>query len=124
MVSVVQIGNVKSSPGRSVHGKFRVAERAASSVDLPLSIIQGKKEGQTLVIIAGEHGCEYSGIVAAVRLAHDLKASEISGTVIIMPLANPIAFDAGSASRWYDTGKQDASCDDFLSTTLFPVLGT
>ncbi|MDA4137338.1 MAG: succinylglutamate desuccinylase/aspartoacylase family protein [Thaumarchaeota archaeon] len=96
MVSVVQIGNVKSSPGRSVHGKFRVAERAASSVDLPLSIIQGKKEGQTLVIIAGEHGCEYSGIVAAVRLAHDLKASEISGTVIIMPLANPIAFDARS----------------------------
>jgi hypothetical protein len=96
MVSAVQIGGVKSSPGRPVHGKFRVAERAASSVDLPLSIIQGKREGPTLVIIAGEHGCEYSGIVAAVKLAHDLKASEMAGTVIILPLANPIAFDARS----------------------------
>ena len=32
--------------------------------------------------------------VAAVKLARDLKASELSGVVIIVPLANPTAFDA------------------------------
>ena len=89
----VQIGDIKSVPGQSVHGRFKVAERAASEIELPVTIVQGKKEGPTLVIIAGEHGCEYAGIVAAVKIAHDLKASEISGTVIVVPLANPVAFD-------------------------------
>ncbi|MDG6925394.1 MAG: succinylglutamate desuccinylase/aspartoacylase family protein [Nitrososphaerota archaeon] len=96
MTASIQIGDVKSSPGHSVHGSFKVAERAASSIELPISIIQGKSEGPTLVIVAGEHGCEYSGIVAAVKLAHELNASEMMGTVIILPLANPVAFDTRS----------------------------
>ncbi|MDA4114018.1 MAG: succinylglutamate desuccinylase/aspartoacylase family protein [Thaumarchaeota archaeon] len=94
MVTSIKIGEVRSIPGKSVHGTYKVAERAASTIDLPISIIQGRKPGPTLVIIAGEHGCEYSGIVAAVKLARDLRASELSGTVIIVPLANPVAFDA------------------------------
>jgi predicted deacylase len=94
MVSSIKIGEVTSVPGKSVHGKYRVAERAASTIELPISIIQSRKPGPTLVVVAGEHGCEYSGIVAAVKLARDLKASELSGAVIIVPLANPTAFDA------------------------------
>jgi uncharacterized protein len=93
MTSTIQIGDLKGVPGRSVHGMYRVAERAASSIELPVSIIQGKKSGPTLVVVAGEHGCEYSGIVAAVKLAHDLKPAQMSGTVVILPLANPVAFD-------------------------------
>ena len=90
----MQIGDIKGVPGKSVHGRFKVAERAASSIELPVTIVQGQKAGPTLVVIAGEHGCEYAGIVAAVKLAHDLKASELSGTVVIVPLANPVAFDS------------------------------
>lgn len=96
MTSSVQVGDVRGVPGESVHGRFRVAERAASAIELPVSIVQGKKDGPTLVIIAGEHGCEYAGIVAAVKVAHDLDASKLSGTVIIVPLANPVAFDTRS----------------------------
>jgi predicted deacylase len=89
----LEVGGVKAIPGRKVHGKFTVAQRAASNIDLPVTIVQGRRDGPTLVVIAGEHGCEYSGIVAAVRLARDLKAEEISGTVVIVPLANPVAFE-------------------------------
>jgi predicted deacylase len=96
MESSMQIGDIRSIPGKSVHGRFKVADRAASEIELPVTIVQGLKEGPTLVIIAGEHGCEYAGIVAAVKLAHDLKASEVSGTVVIVPLANPVAFDSRS----------------------------
>ncbi len=92
-MKTLEIGGVKSIPGRKVHGKFAVAQRAASTIDLPLTIVQGKRDGPTLVVVAGEHGCEYSGIVAAVKLARDLRAEDISGTVIIVPLANPVAFE-------------------------------
>ena len=61
MVSSIKIGEVTSVPGKSVHGKYRVAQRAASTIELPISIIQGRKPGPTLVVVAGEHGCEYSG---------------------------------------------------------------
>lgn len=92
-MNALEIGGVKAIPGRKVHGKFTVAQRAASSIDLPLTIVQGRKDGPTLVVVAGEHGCEYSGIVAAVKLARDLRAEDLSGTVVIVPLANPVAFE-------------------------------
>jgi len=94
MSTPVKIGDLTSVPGRSVHGAYRVAERAASAIELPISIVQGERPGPTLVVVAGEHGCEYAGIVAAVRLARDLRAADLSGTVIIAPLANPVAFDS------------------------------
>ena len=77
-----------------MHGRFRAAERASSAIELPVSIAQGTKDGPTLVVIAGEHGCEYSGIVAAVKLIRDMRPSELSGTVIVVPIANPVAFDS------------------------------
>ncbi len=89
----IEFGGITAIPGRKVHGNFTVARRAASNIDLPITIIQGRREGPTLVVIAGEHGCEYSGIVAAVRLIRDLKPEEISGTAVIVPLANPVAFE-------------------------------
>ncbi len=93
MARQFRVGNLVGSPGKKVSGLFTVAERAASRIELPVSIIQGKREGPTLVVIAGEHGCEYSGIVGAVQFIRDLDPSELSGTIVVVPLANPIAFD-------------------------------
>jgi predicted deacylase len=93
LVKTISIGDVRSSPGTKVHGRFIVAEKAASRIELPVTIVQGKKDGKTLVVVAGEHGCEYSGIVAAVKLLRDIKPEDVSGNVVIVPLANPIAFE-------------------------------
>jgi uncharacterized protein len=92
----IRIGSVRSAPGKKVSGFLTVAEKASSSLNLPLTVVQGLREGPTLAVIAGEHGCEYCGIVAAVRLIRDISPRKIRGTLVIVPLANPPGFEERS----------------------------
>jgi uncharacterized protein len=89
----VQIGDVTSSPGEKRSGHLKVGEKSASSIELPITIIQGKETGPTLAVLAGEHGCEYCGIFAAVRIIKDVQPENITGTLVVIPLANPPAFE-------------------------------
>ncbi len=65
---------------------------------LPLEAIClcGTVPGQTLVVTAGIHGCEYVGVQALRRLAGELDPAALAGNVILLPLANPTAFYAGA----------------------------
>ena len=56
----------------------------------------GAAPGKTLVVTAGVHGCEYVGVQALRRLAVELDPAELSGNVILLPLANPTGFYAGA----------------------------
>ena len=56
----------------------------------------GKNPGQTLVVTAGVHGCEYVGVQALRALAQELDPSTMTGNVILLPLANPYGFYAGA----------------------------
>lgn len=89
----IRVGNVTSSPGTKQSGHLTVGEKAASSIELPVTIIQGAQPGPTLVVLAGEHGCEYCGIFAAVRVIKEVQPENIRGTLVILPLANPPAFE-------------------------------
>ncbi len=89
----IRIGNVTSRPGTKQSGHLKIAEKAASSIELPVTVIQGTNPGPTLAVLAGEHGCEYCGIVAAVRLIRDVSPEQIRGTLVVIPLANPPAFE-------------------------------
>ena len=59
---------------------------------LPISIIKGTEPGPTLTIVAGVHGYEYPPIIAAQELIKEIQPEQVSGTLIIIPLANPNAF--------------------------------
>ena len=89
----IRIGNINSRPSTKTSGYLNVADKAASSIALPVTIVQGQSSGPTLVVIAGEHGCEYCGIMAAVRLIASITPEKIKGTLIVVPLANPPAFE-------------------------------
>lgn len=56
----------------------------------------GKNPGQTLVVTAGVHGCEYVGVQALRALAQELDPSTMTGNVILLPLANPYGFYPGA----------------------------
>lgn len=56
----------------------------------------GSAPGRTLAVTAGVHGCEYIGIQALRRLAEELDPAELSGNVLLLPLANPSGFYAGA----------------------------
>ena len=90
---VIHVGDVSARPGTKKSGFLHVAEKAASSIALPVTVIMGISSGPTLVVIAGEHGCEYCGIMAAVRLIRETTPEKIKGNLIVVPLANPPAFE-------------------------------
>ena len=56
-----------------------------------------KNQGKTLVITAGVHGCEYVGVETLTHLSEELDPEEMSGSLILLPLANPEGFYEASS---------------------------
>jgi uncharacterized protein len=76
--------------------------RGASDVEL-LRII-GSPEGPTLAVLGGVHGDEPEGVLAAWDLFAKLQRRELKGTVLIVPVASPDAFVAGTRHSPLDGG--------------------
>jgi predicted deacylase len=60
-------------------------------IEIPLIEIEGR-DGPTLTIIAGLHGCEFAGIEAARRVVADTDFSQLNGRLRVVPVANLPAF--------------------------------
>lgn len=54
---------------------------------------RGEQDGQTVYIQAAQHGREVNGVETVRRLHDRLIATELSGRVVVVPIANPITFD-------------------------------
>jgi len=59
---------------------------------MPISIIKGKKGGPVFTIVAGVHGYEYPPIIAVQELLQEIKAEELTGTLIVIPIASTNSF--------------------------------
>ncbi len=58
---------------------------------LPVTIIEGKQDGKTMLISAGIHGAEYIGIETARTLASTIDPETVNGKIVILLMANPTA---------------------------------
>ena len=65
------------------------------ALHLPITSIRNG-DGPTLVLTGGNHGDEYEGPIALMKLARALDAGEINGRVIIIPALNYPAVLAGT----------------------------
>ena len=61
---------------------------------LPVHVITGAQPGPTLGITAGIHGDEYLPIEAIRRVVEQLDPAQLSGTVLAIPVVNPLAIEA------------------------------
>jgi len=53
----------------------------------------GDQPGPHLAVVAAMHGTEYASVAALGRLVRELGAAAIRGTLTVVPVANPIAFE-------------------------------
>ena len=60
--------------------------------------------GPTLLLLAGVHGDEYEGQIAAMKILRSIDATEIQGRIIILPAANLPAVMAGRRVSPIDDG--------------------
>jgi hypothetical protein len=58
----------------------------------PYFIVAGGSPGPTVLITAGIHAAEYTGIEAAIRVGRSLDPARVRGTILIVPLLNRAGF--------------------------------
>jgi predicted deacylase len=59
---------------------------------IPITTIEGARPGPTLALIAGNHGYEYPPILALQQVRTQIDAAALSGTVILVHVANMPSF--------------------------------
>ena len=62
------------------------------NTEIPITTIRGAKPGPTLALIAGNHGYEYTPILALQKLRSAIEPAKLSGTVIMVHVANMPSF--------------------------------
>ncbi|MFO0998580.1 MAG: succinylglutamate desuccinylase/aspartoacylase family protein [Alphaproteobacteria bacterium] len=81
--------------GKRSQTRIRVAEQADGSwVELPVIVLRGSKPGPVFVTSAAVHGDEINGIEIVTRFAGALNLRRLKGTVIVLPVQNPLAVQA------------------------------
>lgn len=68
----------------------------------PLIVIRGAAPGPVMALTSGIHGDEYEGPAALWKLADAIDPARLSGTLLIVPVANGAAFAAGTRNSPVD----------------------
>ncbi len=91
MSDLFTVGNLSAAPGTKVEGYLEVP---GTPVKMPITLINGAKEGKTVVITGGTHGGEYPGVETSIRIAKKLQPADVAGRVAVVHPVNTPAFFA------------------------------
>ena len=86
------VGSASANAGQKVTGWIDVPRGVDDGTKIPVTVVRGAKDGPVLALIAGTHGAEYTAIVASQRIAAALDPASMSGSVILVHMANPTTF--------------------------------
>ena len=112
------VGTATAARGQKALGAIEVPAGSDAALSIPVAVFHGAKPGPVLALVSGAHGTEYASIIALEKLIGQLNATELSGTVIVVPLINIPSFeqkvphvnpvDKKSMNRFYP-GKMDGT---------------
>ena len=90
-----RVGTAEVRAGEVTRGRLPLIEYAdGSDVEAPVIVIAGKQPGPVAWLISCGHGDEFGGALALQRVAKALDPATVSGLVVLIPVANPPAFQA------------------------------
>nr|WP_298373297.1 N(2)-acetyl-L-2,4-diaminobutanoate deacetylase DoeB [uncultured Halomonas sp.] len=108
-------------------------ESAWGAVMIPVTVVKNG-EGPSALLTGGNHGDEYEGITALLKLANTLKFDDVQGRVIIVPMMNMPAAQVGRRTSPMDGGNLNRSFPgdpdgnvtekiaDYFTRTLVPLV--
>jgi hypothetical protein len=115
-----------------LHLHHSVTRSAYGMIAIPVACIKNGK-GPTVLFMAGNHGDEYEGQIALVKLIRELDPKQIEGRLIILPAANlPAALasarvsplDDGNLNRSFPgdpDGGPTKQIAHYIDSVLFPM---
>ena len=83
-----EINGKKVPPGEMMSFKVKVEVEENNDCFIPITVINGRHKGKVLALSAGVHGFEYPPILALYRLKDKIDPNELSGTLILIYIAN------------------------------------
>jgi len=87
------MGGVTAAPGTIASGDLNVPGGAGDDgTAIPFTVIHGSRPGPVLALIAGTHGVEYPPVLALQRLRASLDPRTLTGTVVLVHMANMPSF--------------------------------
>lgn len=115
-----------AKPGSAGWQRLEVAE----DLSLDVWVCRGVAPGKTALLTAGVHGDEYEGPAAILHLPKVLHPENLRGTVIAVPIANPLAFAADSRTTPGDglnlarvfPGKANGSITERMAAAIFDIV--
>lgn len=110
MNEAIHIGDVRAEPGELKQGYIDGVElTTGDSTDIPLLVSNGAQDGPTVLLYSTQHGKELQGTEVVRRVMHDeTNPDELHGTIIGIPVANPLAFMHATYRSWIDN--RDVGC--------------
>jgi uncharacterized protein len=76
---------------------YEVRDAEGAQISIPVGIARGASTGPALTVIGGVHGTEYAAQDAVLRFWQELDATQLSGTVYVVLMADPTAVVGRSA---------------------------
>ncbi len=121
------VGTISAAAGTRASGFLEVAKGVDAATRIPVTLVHGAKPGPVLALIAGTHGYEYSPIVAMQRFPAKVNPAELSGTIIVVHVANMPSFlgrtiyyspvDGKNLNRVYP-GKADGTVSERIAEVI------
>jgi predicted deacylase len=100
------LGTARAAPGETATGRLEVGERRdGGPVELPVAVINGASDGKTLYMQAASDGDELNGVGVIRRVVPRLDPGDLSGTILIVGVANYFAFQTGEHRNPIDDTK-------------------
>ena len=104
---------------------------SGEEIEIPVARINGTRPGPMMTVMSGMHAGEYSGILAAQKLISEVKAEELSGTLLVIPVISTRAFMERNMQlspidqkevHFIRPGNPEGTYSDMLIDTLFEVV--
>lgn len=125
---MTELGTARARPGELDTGRLAVGEtRDGSEVGLPVAVINGEDDGKTIYIQAVSDGDELNGLGVIQRLIPRLDPQQVSGTILVVGIANWHAFhvaehrnpiDDTKLNRAYPGDPQGSSSERIAAATF------
>ena len=123
----ITVGPLTVAPGEMASGFLEVSEGEDEGTRIPITVAHGPYGGPVLALIAGTHGYEYAPIVALQRVRAQLDPMRLSGTLILVHVANMPSFlrrtiyyspvDGKNLNRVYP-GKPDGTVSERIAHAI------
>jgi hypothetical protein len=93
MAGKIEVGGLRVDTGEKAHGFWRVAETPSSGIELPVFLLSGHNQGQSLCVTAGTKPCVYAAVEACIRISKTIDPKELSGNLITCPVLDIPSFN-------------------------------